>query len=365
MGHLPWPGPRPLRHTVAPVSPAPDAAALHDLPKVELHCHVDGAARPGTLLELARSGGHALPDGVRSAADLAPHVRVSPRCRTLDGFLATFETFYPWLAAPGAMGRLARELVEDAAADGVVHLEARFCPALQAHARPDGARYSAEDVLRETLAGLADGARATGCTTGALVCLYRPLPLDVNAGLLEMALRWHGRGVVGIDLAGPESLPGAPLAPLFARARAAGLPATVHAGEAAGPDSVREALDLLHAVRLGHGVAVARDPELVARVRDAGVTLECCLTSNLQTGAVTGGLAAHPFGALRRAGVAVTLNTDDPGVSGITLSGELGLAASTFGLGRQDLAALQDRAAAAAFLPEAERAALRRRLAAS
>jgi adenosine deaminase len=340
-----------------------DAAALRSLPKVELHCHVDGSARPGTLLELARAGGHALPAGVHSAADLAPHVRVSPACRSLDGFLHTFETFYPWLAAPGAMGRLARELVQDAAADGVVHLEARFCPALQAHERAGGGRFSAEDVLKETLAGLADAARATGCSTGALVCLYRPLPRDVNAGLLELALRWHGRGVVGIDLAGPEHLPGAPLAPLFARAHAAGLPATVHAGEAAGPESVREALDLLHAVRLGHGVAVARDSALVARVRDAGVALECCLTSNLQTGAVTGSVADHPFDALRRAGVAVTLNTDDPGVSGITLGGELALAASTWGLHRDDLAALQLRAAEAAFLPGGARAALRQRLA--
>lgn len=345
------------------MSAALDAAALRELRKVELHCHVDGAARPGTLLDLAREGSHALPPGVRVAADLLPHVRVSPSCRSLDGFLHTFETFYPWLAAPGAMGRLARELVQDAAADGVVHLEARFCPALQAHERAGGGRYSAEDVLKETLAGLADGARATGCTTGALVCLYRPLPLAVNAELLELALRWHGRGVVGIDLAGPEHLPGAPFAALFARARAAGLPATVHAGEAAGPESVREALDVLHATRLGHGVALARDPGLLARARDAGVVLECCLTSNLQTGAVTGGVAGHPFDALRRAGVAVTLNTDDPGVSGITLSGELALAASTWGLPREDLAALQVRAAEAAFLPDGARAALRRRLA--
>lgn len=341
---------------------APDAATLRRLPKVELHCHVDGAARAATLLDLARAGGHALPAGVRTAAELEPHVRVAPGCRSLDDFLHGFETFYPWLATPGAMGRLARELVQDAAADGVVHLEARFCPALQAHDRPGGARWTAEDVLKETLAGLEQGARETGCTAVALVCLYRPLPHAVNAELLELALRWHGRGVAGLDLAGPERLPGAPCADLFARARAAGLPATVHAGEAAGPESVREALDLLHAVRLGHGVAVAGDPALVARVRDAGIALECCLTSNLQTGAVRGGLQAHPFDALRRAGVAVTLNTDDPGVSGITLSGELALAADTWGLQLEDLLALQRAAARAAFLAPAQRAALLARL---
>jgi len=332
------------------------AAALRALPKIDLHCHVDGAARPSTLLELARAGGHALPAGVRTAAELAPHVRVGPGCRSLDGFLATFETFYPWLATPGAMGRLARELVEDAAADGVVHLEARLCPALQAQGR-----VTAADVLEEALAGLADGARAHGVSVGAIVCLYRPLPPAVNAGLLELALRFHGRGVVGIDLAGPERLPGAPFAALFDRARDAGLPITVHAGEDAGPESVREALDVLHARRLGHGVALARDAALAARVRDAGVVLECCLTSNVQTGAVPS-LREHPFAALRRAGLAVTLNTDDPGVSDTTLSRELALAAATWGLGRTELAALQGVAAQAAFLDEPARAALRVRL---
>ena len=339
------------------MSVPPSLVALRALPKVELHCHVDGAARVATLLELARAGGHALPPGVRDAAGLLPHVRVAPDCRSLDDFLRTFDTFYPWLAAPGAMARLARELVEDAAADGIVHLEARLCPALQA----SGPRHGAEDVLRETLAGLSDGSRATGCTTGAIVCLYRSLPRDVNAGLLELALRWHGRGVVGLDLAGPERLSGAPLAVLFDRARDAGLPITVHAGEAAGPASVREALDLLHARRLGHGVAVARDPALLARVREAGITLECCLTSNLQTGAVPS-LVRHPFDALRRAGVDVTLSTDDPGVCGTRLSGELELAAATWGLGLADLSALQRLAAAAAFLPESQREELRSRL---
>jgi len=325
-------------------------AALRALPKVELHCHVDGAARPATLLQLARDAGIALP--ARTVAELLPHVRVAPGSRSLEDFLATFEVFYPVLRAPGAMGRLAQELVEDAAADGVIHLEARFCPALQADKR-----RTAEDVLRETLAGLAAGARATGLGVGAIICCYRSLDLAQNEELVRLALAYADRGVVGVDLAGPESLPGARLAPLFRRVADAGLPITVHAGEAAGPESVREALDLLHARRLGHGVAVARDAALQRRIADSGITLECCLTSNVQTGAVAS-LAVHPFDALRRAGVAVTLNTDDPSVCGTTLSAELALAQRTWGDDVTALAALQHAAADAAFVDSGRRAEL-------
>jgi adenosine deaminase len=137
--------------------------------------------------------------------------------------LAIFETFYPVLALPGAMGRVAHELVVDAAADGVVHLEARCCPALQA----DAAGRDDEAVLREVLDGLLSGARETGCSVGAIVCCYRSLPPERNAALVELALRHAGRGVVGVDLAGPEHLPGAPHAAAFARARDAGLPVTL------------------------------------------------------------------------------------------------------------------------------------------
>jgi adenosine deaminase len=321
------------------------------LPRIELHAHVDGAARTSTLLELARASGTRLP--ADTEATLAPHVRAGPGCRSLDDFLAVFEVFYPVLAAPGAMERVARELVLDAAADGVVHLEARCCPALQADAsgRDDAA------VLLEVLDGLAAGARETDCSVGAIVCCYRTLPPERNAALVELALRHRERGVAGIDLAGPEHLPGAPNAAAFARAHDAGLPVTVHAGEAAGPDSVREALDLLHARRIGHGVAAAREPALVARLAGEGIALECCLTSNLATGAVPD-LASHPFDALRRAGVPVTLATDDPAVCDTTLAREFALAERTWGYGPDTLVALTRTAIDAAFVDTARRSEL-------
>jgi len=283
-------------------------------------------------------------------------VQVSPACRSLDDFLATFETFYPVLAVPGVMERVAREALHDARAEGLLHVELRLCPELQA-----GPGQPAEQVLDDVLAGLAAGARETGVTWGVIVCAYRTLSRQANERMVDLALGARGRGVVGVDLAGPESLPGAPFAAALARARAGGLPVTVHAGEAAGPASVREALHVLGATRLGHGVAVARDPDLVREVRERGVVLECCLTSNLHTNAVPS-LAEHPFDALRRAGVAVTLATDDPSVSGVTLGDERALAARTWGYDFDDLRELTRAAARAAFLDEPARAALLARL---
>jgi adenosine deaminase len=333
---------------------APTRQAVEALPKVDLHCHVDGAARPQTLLDLARDGGVPLP--ADDLQGLLPHVQATDACRSLRDFLQVFEAFYPVLSVPGAMRRVARELVEDAASDGVVHLEARFCPALQA-----GPDQSSAQVLDDILEGLAEGSAATGTTTGAIVCCYRPLSLEVNEELVDLALASADRGVVAMDLAGPEDLPGAPFAAALARAREGGLPLTIHAGEAAGPESITEALDLLATTRIGHGVALREDAALAERVREAGVAIECCLTSNLQTGAVAS-LDQHPFPRLREAGHLVTLNTDDPAVSGITLSGELLLAAQAFGLDWEDLQALQRASAQAAFLDEAGREALLARL---
>ncbi len=326
-----------------------DADAVRALPKLDLHCHLDGAARTATLLELADAAGHALPADTVDA--LEPFVRVGSDCRSLREFLTVFETFYPVLRQPGAAGRLARELLEDAAADGVVHVEARFCPSLQA---ADG--YPPEAVLEEVLGALADA--DSPVSWGVIVCGYRPLPVEENARLVDLALRHADRGVVGMDLAGPEDLPGRPFADALRRAREGGLPLTVHAGEAAGPESVREAVDVLGATRLGHAVALREDAGLAERVRDAGLALECCLTSNLSTGAVAG-LDEHPFDALRRAGHRVTLATDDPAVCDTTLTDEYLLAARTWGLGLDDLRVLSAAAVEAAFVDDATRARLR------
>lgn len=329
----------------------PSVEAVRALPKLDLHCHLDGAARTRTLLELAREGGVPLPADSEQA--LRELVRVSPACGSLHEFLATFEVFYPVLRLPGAMRRLAHELIEDAASDGVVHVEVRFCPELQA-----GPRHPAQEVVEEVLDGLRGAAEGAPVSWGAIVCCYRTLPPAVNERLVDLALAYADRGVVGVDLAGPEDVAGRAFAPALRRAREGGLPVTVHAGEAAGPASVREAVDVLRADRLGHAVALRDDEALSERVRQAGIPLECCLTSNLATGAVAG-LDSHPLDSLRRAGQRVTLNTDDPAVCDTTLTEEYLLAARTWGYGLDELAGFSREAVEAAFVDEATRARLR------
>ncbi len=330
------------------------------LPKLDLHCHLDGAARTGTLLELGREAGIALP--AETVEGLARHVQVSPSCRSLREFLLTFESFYPVLESPGAMERLARELIEDVAADGVVHVEVRFCPALQA--RPG---HGPELVLEEILAGLRAGvaalesASAAGSQVpswGAIICCYRSLQREQNEKLIDLALAYREQGVVAVDLAGPEHIAGAALAPALRRAREGGLAVTIHAGEAEGPPSLREALFVLGAQRLGHGVRLAEDPALVEHVREHAIPLECCLTSNLATGLVQS-LAQHPFEALRQAGCLVTLNTDDPAVCVTNLSAEFEAASRTWGYDLDALRGLSRNAVEAAFTPEANKRRLR------
>lgn len=327
---------------------------IRSLPKVDLHCHLDGAARPETLLEIAQQAGVPLP--ADSVEELLPFVQVSPSCRSLEDFLKTFDSFYPVLQSPGAMGRIAGELLEDARQDGVLHVEVRFCPALQA-----SERWSSQDVLAEVLSALDAGGKQTGVSWGVVLCLYRILPAEVNEALADLALAHADRGVVGVDLAGPEGISGAALASAFRRCREGGLPATVHAGEAAGPESIAEAVDLLGASRLGHAVTLPEDEELQSRVLDAGLTLECCLTSNLQTGAVAE-ISLHPFEMLEKKGHRVTLNTDDPAVSGISLSGEYELASKTWGYDREQLLKMTMGAVEGAFLGGDARADLIQRV---
>lgn len=333
----------------------PGRDRLHALPKIDLHLHLDGALRVGTVRDLARARGVPLPSD--DVSELARYVQVQPDCRSLMDFLKVFDFYLPLLCSADAVERIAYELCEDAARDNLIYFETRFAPHLLA-----GDGFTPRAAVDAACRGLAQGMRAFGIEARVLLCCCRHLP-QFSDEVAQLADACRDRGVVGIDLACDERQPAAAHRAAYDYARRRGLHRTVHAGEAGPPANIAEAVDLLHAERIGHAVTLQHDRALHDRVRDAGITLEINLTSNVQTCSVSG-YDAHPFPRYFRDGQRVTLNTDDPGVSNITLTDEYVVAARAYGLQENDFRTLLEHAVDAAFLDDSERRALRARLAA-
>lgn len=319
------------------------------LPKAELHTHLDGCLRPGTLLELAEEQGVRPPAPTPEGIADAMLVRDA---RNLDEYLERFFITVGVLRSAGALARVARELVEDAAADGIRYVEIRFCPALH------GPEVGLEEAIEAVLDGLAAGERETGGIARVIACGLRTLPPATSVAIARAAGRYVGRGVVAFDLAGAEAgHPAEAHAEAFRVAARGGLRLTCHAGEAAGPASIRAALETCGAERIGHGVRLAEDPALEAEVAARGVPLEMCLTSNVHTRAVAR-IEAHPARRYLRLGIPVTLNTDGRLMDRITLGDEYWLAHTALGFEAAELVQVARNAFAHAFLADHEKAAL-------
>jgi aminodeoxyfutalosine deaminase len=280
-------------------------------PKIELHVHLEGTMRAATLLQIARRNDVALPaDSVEGLASLYEF-------RDFAHFIQT------WMLTTGALrtDRDFRQVVVDYAAEaaghGAVYLEGIFSPA-----EPAGRGVSWDEVFT----GYCDGAQEARELHGVHVRLTpdipRGLPMEAARLTAEHAVRYAERGIVGLGLGGLEAeFPPEPFAPAFALARDGGLPAVPHAGEAAGPASIRGALDALHAVRIRHGIRAVEDPALLAELAGRGIVLDVCPTSNVATGVVAD-LASHPLPALVAAGVRCSVSTDDPAMFGTDLGAE-------------------------------------------
>jgi adenosine deaminase len=317
------------RRGTSPYHSAMEAVAeLRALPKAELHQHLDGSVRPETAVELAAEAGLALD------LDEARRRMVAPtRCANQAALLEFFDLPIRLLQTASALRRVSAELVDSFIDDGIRYAEVRWAPRLHLDEN-----LSVQDVIDAVVAGIADAAGRHGPATpiiGLIVTAMRSHPPIANVELARVAGAF-GRPIVGFDLAGPEAeYPAPPHAAAFRAARDAGLSLTVHAGEVPGAEHVREALDL-GARRVAHGVTAADDPEIVSLLRARDVTLDMCPTSNVQAAIVTD-LESHPIGALHRAGVSVTLSTDDRTVTGTTLSAEFAAVASVQGLSRTEL----------------------------
>ncbi|MBR7836377.1 adenosine deaminase [Actinospica durhamensis] len=312
----------------------PERRDLAGLPKAEMHLHLLGAMRESTLVELAAVAGLRAPD---------------PRAfTTFDDFQEIFQaSFAATQTRLESLLRLVREVVEDAAADGVVWVQPHFDPHLfPAFGTPD-------EIMELVLAeGRASGARlgvGFGVTLGAM--RHRgPQAVEELAGF---AARWAGRGVHAFGLTGDEAaFPPAPFARAFAIARDAGLEAAPHAGELAGAESVRSAVEDLGAGRIAHGVHAVDDPALMDLLAQRGVTLDVCLTSNAKLG-VYPDPAEHPLPRLLAAGVPCSLGADDPLMFGAGLLDEYHVARTVLGLDDRQLAALARTSIASSGAPDA------------
>jgi adenosine deaminase len=331
-----------------------DRELLRRLPKAELHCHLDGSVRPQTLLDLAREYGVQMPRS--DARSLRDFMRASD-VHSLEEYLERFAVTLSVMQTADALERVAYELAEDAAAEGVRYIEVRYAPTLNVEGG-----LSLTDVIDAPLRGLARAEQDHGVVGRVIVCALRHLDPDVSLEVAELAVSYRLRGVVGFDLAGPEAThPAAHHARAFAYAHDHGLACTCHAGEGAGADSVRDALHVCSADRLGHAARLVEDASLIDYVGEHRVPLEICLTSNVQTGAAPS-YDRHPMRAYYDRGLNVVLNTDNRLMSDTTLTDEYAIAAERLRFTRQELAAVALNGFESAFLPLDERHALLERV---
>ncbi len=323
---------------------------LKRMPKAELHVHLDGSLRPATMIELARAAKIPLPTEDPEA--LRQWMLVSD-ARNLEDYLARFEYTIALLQVPDAIERVAYEMVADAAADGLRYLEVRYCPELSTRQG-----LSMDEAIAAEWRGLLRGERDFGVVARIINCTLRHFDPQRSVAIAEHSVHMRSHGVVGFDIAGPEAgHPPEQHREAFDIAARGGLGLTVHAGEAAGWESIAEAIHSCRAARIGHGTRLYENPELLRYVRDRRVCLEINITSNLQTRVVRAA-ADHPVRSYYLEGIPVTLCTDSWLMSGVELTDEYVTAHEALGFARADLEVMALNAFEHAFLPWPERAPL-------
>jgi adenosine deaminase len=311
---------------------------LISLPKVDLHLHLEGAMRPTTVVELAERHGVALPEGLREGRY---------EFRDFRHFIDEFVVGIACLRELDDFRRIAYELVEDEAAEGARYAEVMV--SLPDHRE----RFDDWDaVLAAVLEGLADGERDFGVVSRVIVDVVRGIDLRLSRRAMEVAGRHRDAGVVGLGVGGEERFGPEPYEEIFLAGIAGGLHSVPHAGENEGAASIRGAVRQLRADRIGHGIRILEDPELVAEVRELGIALDVCPTSNLKTKVVPDA-EAHPLPALLDAGLRCTLASDDPTMFGSPLAGEYELCRSAFGFGDERLAEIARNGVRASFAEDA------------
>jgi adenosine deaminase len=322
------------------------AIDLSTLPKVQLHCHLEGTVRAATFRALAAKYRVDLGDRADPARTYA--------FSTFGEFLLLFAKVAETLREPDDFARIARDYVVDAAAQGVAYAEIFVSPSVWTFFHKTLDVRATVEAIR---AALDESGRPLGIEVALIADLTRNFGVEKAEASAREAVALRDLGVIGVGLGGDEAnYPPERYERAYAIAREGGLHGVVHAGEAAGPASVRAAVEVLGAERIGHGVRAIEDPAVVALLAERGIPLEVCPTSNRLTGAAPAH-AAHPLGALDAAGCVITIDADDPAMFGTTLLDEYRWVAGAFG--EDAVVRFARNAIDASFAPEPTKAALR------
>jgi adenosine deaminase len=314
------------------------------LPKTDLHVHLDGSLRLETILELADTHGIELPG--KTAAELKRAMHLGENTGTLVEYLKAFDVTLKVLQREDALVRAARELGEDAAKENVRYMEVRYAPML--HTR-GGMRLT--QVVEAVIEGLWQAKEEFGIESTLILCGIRNISPESSLEMAQLAVAYKGRGVVAFDLAGAEyDYPPKHHIPAFQLVRDNNINVTIHAGEAYGPASIHQAIHQCGAHRIGHGCRLREDGDLLHYVNDHRIALECCPSSNVQTGAVRD-LSSHPLKLYYDLGVRVTINTDNRLITDTTVSKELWLCHTQMGMGLADIKHMVLNGFKASFMP--------------
>jgi adenosine deaminase len=325
-----------------------NASLLQKLPKVELHCHLDGSLRIPTILDLAKQDKVTLPT---SSSDKLSKLLVIGKTRgSLEDYIKRFDITLSVMQTPEALRRTAYELIEDVAKENVRYIEIRYSPIL--HTEKEMTIGESVEAVRR---GLQRGQKDFGVKSGIIVCGIRNISAAASLKLADLTVRYKNKGVVGFDLAGAEeNFPAKDHQEAFYMILNNNINATIHAGEAYGPSSIHQAIHHCGAHRIGHGTRLKENKDLMNYVNDHRITLEICLTSNWQTRSIRS-LKYHPLKYYYDQGIRVTINTDNRLMSSTTLTKEFLLAHKLFGFKLHDFREMIIMAIKSAFLPYAER----------
>lgn len=327
---------------------------LEKLPKTDLHVHLDGSLRPETMIELAREYHKTMPKW--DADELRDYMHVQD-ARNLVDYLARFDTTLSVMQTADALERIAYELAEDAAAENVRYMEVRYSPVLNIQ---EG--LTLNEAVDAPLRGLRRAEQEFGIRTAVIICGLRNMSPETSMDLAELTVDHRDRGVVAFDLAGAEyNYPAKKHREAFYKVVNANVAATIHAGEAYGPESIHQALHYCNANRIGHGTRLFEDRDLMRYMNDFRIPIEICLTSNVQTRAVAS-FEEHPVRLYYDEGLVVTLNTDNRLMSATTVTEEYWRAHKHLAFTWDELCDIAIMGFESAFLPYQEKLALVERI---